>query len=189
MKICVGSKNPVKINATKIAFESFFNNVEIYSWLADSKVGDQPIGLNKILEGALNRSREALNSIRTKFPNEKELYGVGIEAGLVEISKANTGYMDFQFCIIIDKNEMTTIGSGVAFEYPSSVINQLFSEDKEIGEIMGRIANNMNLKKESGAIGYLTNTTINRIDILTQAVICALVPRLNKELYSKNTLD
>lgn len=53
---------------------------------------------------------------------------------------------------------------------------------------MGNVAGNPNLKNESGAIGILSKNRINRTDILTQAVTCALLPRINKTLYERESL-
>jgi len=92
--------------------------------------------------------------------------------------------MDFQFCVILDECQNITIGSGISFEYPPQVIKDILTNNEtEIGKIIGKLANNLNLKYESGAIGYLSKGVISRRDILTQAVICALLPRINKELY------
>jgi inosine/xanthosine triphosphatase len=110
-------------------------------------------------------------------------FGIGIEAGLIKIPIAPSNYMDFQFCVIMDENCEIIIGSGIGFEYPKKVIDYVFSNKKEIGHIMGDIANNENLKHENGAIGYLSKNTIKTIDILKDAEICALLPRINRNLY------
>ena len=182
--ICVGSLNPTKVNSVKIAFSKYYYNYQIFKIKADSKVPDQPIGMDLIIKGAKNRAKTALNYLIEMKGLEQNIYGVGIEAGLVEVPPANTDYMDFQFCVIMDENEKITIGSGIAFEYPQSVIDEVLSnKDTEIGDIIGRLANNMNLKNEAGAISFLSKNIITRTEILTQAVICALLPRINKDLY------
>ncbi len=43
MKIAVASKNPCKLNATKRAFEKFFEEVEAIACEAESNVSDQPV--------------------------------------------------------------------------------------------------------------------------------------------------
>ena len=184
MHICVGSLNPVKYTAVRAAFKIYFNKFEIYQIKANSKVPDQPIGKDLILNGAYNRAKDALNFLRVKKDKESKIYGIGIEAGLVQIPLAASKYMDFQFCVIMDKMEKITIGSGVGFEYPKFIIEKVLSRNIEIGEIMGTLANNKDLKFEEGAIGYLSKNQIKREDILKQAVICALLPRINQELYN-----
>jgi inosine/xanthosine triphosphatase len=185
MQICVGSLNPVKYLAVKAAFKIYFNNFEIYQINADSKVSDQPIGNEMILNGAFNRAKDALNFLRVKKNVKSNIFGIGIEAGLVNIPLATSKYIDFQFCVIMDKMEKITIGSGVGFEYPKFIIEKVLSRNVEIGEIMGTLANNKDLKFEEGAIGYLSKNQIKREDILKQAVICALLPRINQKLYNR----
>ncbi len=184
MQICVGSLNPVKYSAVKQAFNTYFNKFEIYQIKADSRVPNQPIGKEMILTGAFNRAKAALDFLRLNKDLDSKIYGIGIEAGLVKIPLATSKYMDFQFCVIIDKMEKITIGSGVTFEYPKFIIDKVLSKNIEIGEIMGALANNRNLKFEEGAIGYLSKNQIKREEILKQAVICALLPRINQELYT-----
>ncbi|TFG30487.1 MAG: inosine/xanthosine triphosphatase [Promethearchaeota archaeon] len=184
IKICVGSLNPTKINAVKIGFSNYYENCELYKIKADSKVPNQPIGMEFILTGAKNRAESALNYLINKDLTDNEIFGVGIEAGLVHIPLAKSKYMDFQFCVIMDENREISLGSGIAFEYPKRLIDEIISnKEKEIGEVMGKLAHNMNLKNEAGAISFLSKGIISRTEILSQAVICALLPRINQELY------
>ncbi len=183
-KICVGSLNPTKVNAVKIAFEKYFTDFEILKIRPESSVPNQPIGMESILKGAKNRAEHALNYLLNEKQIKTNIYGIGIEAGLVKVPYTKTNYMDFQFCVILDENRNITLGSGIAFEYPQSVINEILSnQETEIGTVIGKLANNMNLKNEAGAISFLSKNIIARIEILTQAVICALLPRINQELY------
>ena len=137
-----------------------------------------------ILKGANYRAELALSYLVKEKQGKTNIFGIGIEAGLVKVPYAKTSYMDFQFCVIMDENKTITLGSGIGFEYPQSVINEILSnQETEIGTVMGKLANNMNLKNEAGAISFLSKKVLSRTEILTQAVICALLPRINKELY------
>ncbi|MHA1293651.1 MAG: inosine/xanthosine triphosphatase [Promethearchaeota archaeon] len=181
--ICVGSLNPTKIKAVELAFIKYFKNIRIFKVEVDSKVGDQPIGMEKILQGAKNRALIALSFLKKKG-YKSNIYGVGIEAGLVRVPYTISNYMDFQFCAIIDEKKTLTLGSGIGFEYPKSIIEQILSDrNKEIGVLIGKLADNDNIKNEKGAIGFLSKDIIFRTEILTQATICALLPRINKILY------
>ncbi|MFX1411093.1 MAG: inosine/xanthosine triphosphatase [Promethearchaeota archaeon] len=186
IKICIGSLNPTKIKAVKIGFGRYFKKIKIFKIKANSKVSNQPIGMEKIINGAINRARSALDYLLNEQNEKSDIFGVGIEAGLVSVPHTRTGYMDFQFCAIIDENQKISLGSGIAFEYPKYVINQILeNRDLEIGQIMGRLSGNMNLKNELGAISFLSKNKIKRTEILTQAVNCALLPWINKELYKE----
>ena len=183
--ICVGSLNPIKVKATKLAFKKYFKKITVFNISADSKVPNQPIGMDIIINGAINRAESGLNYLVKEKKIEKDIFGIGIEAGLVPISNTISGYMDFQFCAIIDEDQKITLGSGVAFEYPKFVIRQILeNREKEIGDLIGKLAGNINLKNKAGAISFLSKEEINRTEILTQTVICALLPRINIKLYT-----
>jgi len=100
IKICVGSLNPTKVNAVKIAFEKYFSEFEIFNIKANSGVPNQPIGMDLILKGAKNRAEHAISYLINQKQIKTNLYGIGIEAGLVRVPFAKTNYMDFQFCVI-----------------------------------------------------------------------------------------
>jgi len=187
IKICVGSLNPTKISAVKVGFGKYFKKIEVFKIKADSKVSNQPIGMEKIINGAINRAKTALDYLMNEINEKKDTFGVGIEAGLVPVPHSSTGYMDFQFCAIIDEKRKISLGSGIAFEYPQFVINRILEKnDLEIGHIIGKLAGNLNLKNELGAISFLSKNRIKRSEILTQAVICALLPWINKKLYGES---
>src|SRR6056297_2059861 len=102
MFILIGSENPVKIEATKLAFERFFHseNVNVKGMSVDSNVSDQPIGINEILKGAENRARNVKKKLYDQTNAEKPSFFVGIEAGLIPLPNGN--YIDYQYCIIRD---------------------------------------------------------------------------------------
>ena len=55
MKILVGSQNPVKIEATKEAFSTYFGRVEVRGIKVDSKVSNQ-LTNDETFHGARNRA-------------------------------------------------------------------------------------------------------------------------------------
>ncbi|MFX1328374.1 MAG: inosine/xanthosine triphosphatase [Promethearchaeota archaeon] len=187
LNVCLGSLNPTKVRAVEEALTKFFKIFKVYNIKTDSKVSNQPIGLKNIIKGAINRAKSSLNYLMNEKKIQNNIFGVGIEAGLAEVPYTKTGFMDFQFCAIINGEKQISLGTGVAFEYPKFVIDQILQEkDKEIGEIIGKLAGNENLKNESGAISFLSKNVITRKEILKEAVICAMLPFINKELYQTN---
>ncbi len=186
IKVCVGSINPIKVKATQEGFNRFFDSFQLLKIKAESKVPNQPIGMSVIIEGAINRAKGAIYHLKNIMDSKDKNFGVGLESGLIKVPQSETGYMDLQFCVIIDDNNKITIGSGNAFEHPQHVISEIISDEtKEIGVIIGKLANNSNLKNETGAVSFLSKNKITRIEILTNAVICALIPRINIEIYEQ----
>ncbi|AIF68633.1 hypothetical protein PAP_00955 [Palaeococcus pacificus DY20341] len=176
MRIAVGSTNPTKVKAVEEVMREFYDDVEVIPLEVDSGVGDQPIGIEKTVKGAINRAKEALKKADADL-------GVGIEAGLYEVPHTITGYMDVQFCAIIDKRGKITIGHGPGFEYPPYVVEKVLRDNVEVAIPMAELSGDKNIKKTTGAIGFLTRGRLLRKELNKLAVLMAMIPRINKGLY------
>ena len=177
MKVAVGSLNELKIEAVRRVFEEYFPRVFVEAVSVD--VPPQPIGFEETLRGAVKRGLEALRRLDAD-------YGVGIEAGLIQMPYTITGYVDQHICAIIDRDERVTLGFSASFEFPAEVVERILAgKAVEAEEVMDKIAGTKEIGKGIGAIGYLTSKKMNRIDLCVQAVISALIPRLNSHLYPK----
>ena len=80
MKIAVGSTNPTKINAARIAFEKVFPNesIDVVGVKVSSGIPDQPVGDPQTIQGSINRAKRALKESNADF-------GVGQEGGMNKI--------------------------------------------------------------------------------------------------------
>ena len=132
MKVLVGSRNPVKIEATKDAFSKFFDNIEVVGIEVDSKVSNQPIN-QETFEGAKNRVMEL-----RKINKEKNLgakFFVGIEGGII---KLYSRWFAFSAVCIMDEKGRIGFGTSPHFELPPSIVRHLL-ERVELGKVMDRI--------------------------------------------------
>lgn len=173
--MAVGSTNPVKIEAVKTCFNNFFDNVSIEAVEVETK--PQPIGIDETIRGAVKRGLEALKKTGADL-------GVGIEAGLIKLEHTITRYINQHICAIIDKQGHITIGLSMGFEFPPEVVEKILSgEAKEAEEAMEEISGIKGIGSKTGAIGYLTKEKITRKDLCIQAIISALIPRINPQLY------
>ena len=172
MRVIVGSSNPAKVEGVKIAFHRFFNDVEFEARNADSGVSDQPFD-GETVKGAINR---AINVYSEEFD-----FSVGIEAGLFRLKNTMTGYLDFQVAAVYNGSRVT-IGFGPGFEYPPAVIEEVM-KGKEVGDVMSKLTGIERLGEKQGAIGYLTKNVIRRSELTSIAVIMALIPWINSDLY------
>uniref|UniRef100_UPI00321750B8 inosine/xanthosine triphosphatase n=1 Tax=uncultured Draconibacterium sp. TaxID=1573823 RepID=UPI00321750B8 len=172
MNVVVASKNPVKIAAARLGFESCFEDVEVQGVFIESGVADQPISDAETLKGARNRSERA----RSLYANAD--YWVGIEGG---IEKNDSGIEAFAWIVIMGKN---TSGESrtTSFQLPFRVV-ELIQQGYELGEANDILFKQENSKRKSGAVGILTNDRITRTELYKQAVQLALIPFLNPGLY------
>jgi inosine/xanthosine triphosphatase len=176
MKVLVGSKNPVKIEAVKEAFSKYFPDLEVFGISADSRVSAQPVN-GETFEGAKNRAME-LKQINTK-ENLGANYFVGIEGGIAEFFNK---WFALGLMCIIDTDGKIGFGTSPLFELPYSVTKELLN-GIELGEVMDRLTGDHNTKQKSGAIGYFTNGVMDRKSLYVPGLITAMIPFLHKDFF------
>jgi len=174
LKVAIGSTNQVKVNASRNIFSQAFGLVEVIGVDVKSEVGNQPEGA-KVYQGALRRARAALEMTGAD-------YGVGIEAGLRH-DKASDRYLDVQYCVVVDRSEGVTVGTGPGFEYPPTVIDAVLKGDA-VGDVMSEVTGVENIGRRSGSIGYLSDGLIDRTSLSEVAILMALIPRIRPDLYT-----
>jgi len=165
----VGSDNPVKIEAVRKVLGEIYRRVEIKSVRVRATVGDQPWG-DRILEGARERARLAI---------KKADYGVGIEAGILEMGD---GLYGIQCCAIVDKEGRITSGQSSGFKYPPEVEKRI-KAGIAVSDVFDDLFGIEDIGYREGAIGYLTKGMMNRQQLSEQAVLAAMVPRLRPDIY------
>ncbi len=171
MRVAVGSKNPTKIEGTRLAFEHFFGDVEVVGLEVETRF-KQPFN-DETIEGAIER---AIKSYSKDFD-----FSVGIEAGLMSVKQTLTGFMDFQVAVVYNGKKFT-IGFGPGFEYPREVVQQAL-KGVEVGRTMEKISGIQSLGRKFGAVHYLSKGAISRAELSRIAVTMALIPWLNAEFY------
>lgn len=174
-KVVVASTNPVKVNTTSIGFSRMFPNeeFEMISVSAKSDVSDQPIGEEETLKGAKNRVKNA----RLMEPTAD--YWVGIEGGLEEIGNDMISYA---WIVIESKEGIVGKGRTGAFFLPSKVTD-LIKQGKELGEADDIVFGLENSKQNNGSVGILTGDVLTRTTYYEPAVVLALIPFKNPELF------
>lgn len=173
-KVIVTSKNPVKINATRKAFESMFphQQFEVQGASVPSNVSNQPMTDEETLRGAVNR----VNNAKEALPDAD--YWVGIEGGIQERGEV----MDtFGWMVIANKDRQVETRSS-SFPLPPKVAEGVRS-GKELGLVIDEFFKKHNSKQGSGAIGSLTEDKMTRTDLYVQPLVFALIPFLKKELF------
>lgn len=176
MLILVGSKNPVKIEATEIAFSKHFDDIEIKGYSVESNVPDQPHN-DEVYEGALNRTKELFKLNQQE--NLDAQYFVGIEGG---IEFKYNRWFSFGCMCIMDKDRNIGFGSSPHFQIPPEVIDRLLKRE-ELGHVMDEIMKQKNTKQKMGAIGFFTGGVMNRRDLYVPGLIAALVSFNHPDMF------
>lgn len=174
-KVIIASKNPVKLAATKAAFEAMFPHEEwVYETVeVASGINEQPLTDNETLQGAKNRADNA----KVVIPSAD--YWVGLESGLEK--KAGT-YESFAWMVVISREGTTGQGRTASFVLPVKVA-ALIDGGMELGAADDVVFGKKNSKQQNGAVGLLTDDVLTRTAYYEQAVIMALIPHKNPTLY------
>ena len=181
-KVCVGSLNPVKINAVAQAFLRCNLTVEAVGIPhVNSGVNDQPIGMEETKKGAINRAKAAL-----KQCSFTPAYSVGLEGGLVTSCSDPNGLDCIAVMAVLDVQTgyISTSSTG-SFMLPSP-LSALVRNGMELGDADDVIFQRTNSKQEDGTVGILTKGAIDRTEYYVHALILALVPLLQPELYNEH---
>ncbi|VVB96346.1 Non-canonical purine NTP phosphatase [uncultured archaeon] len=169
--IRVASLNKNKINAVKEVFPSFC----VEGVAARSGVREQPLSLDEIIEGAINRAKAIFGDCD---------YSAGIEDGIAAVAGTKSGYMNFCCCAIYDGRRIY-LGLGPAFEYPPECTEKVVNEGVTISQAFLPVTEKPDIGYEEGIIGWLTGGRINRKDYTKQAVEMARIQIDNAGLYEK----
>jgi inosine/xanthosine triphosphatase len=173
-RVAVASSNPVKLAAALEGFKRMFPSEEFETVSVDAKpsVSVQPMTDKETLQGAEERAKLA----QTLFTNAD--YWVGIEGGVADWE---IGMGAFAWVVVLSDKECGRGRSGEFF-LPEKVA-ALVRQGIELGEADDRIFSRNNSKRANGAIGLLTGDAIDRMNLYIPAVIFALIPFKNPELY------
>jgi len=173
-KVIIASKSPVKIKAVKTAFEKVFNDhkFEYESLSVPSDVSDQPMSNEETFSGAKNRCLNAFNE------NGNSDFWIGIEGGIQE---SNNDLEAFAWIYIKSKNKTGKAKTGTFF-LPEK-ISELIKQGYELGDADDIVFNLKDSKKQNGAVGILTRNAIDRASYYSEAIILALIPFINNDLY------
>jgi len=174
-QVVVASQNPVKLNATKIGFSEMFPNTPFSfgSVAVTSGVSDQPMSSEETYKGALNRATRA----QEKQPNAN--YWVGLEGG---IEKTHHGMECFAWVVILSKEKQGKARTAT-FLLPQKLIDRI-EMGEELGVADDKVFGRSNSKQNNGAIGLLTQDAVTRTSYYVQAIVLALIPFKNNNLYT-----
>ena len=105
MKVLMGTKNPGKIEGAKLAFERYFDDVEIIGIPVSSDVNAQPLN-DEIYKGARNR----VDNLK-KYAEENNIdadFYIASEAGIMNYFKE---WIDINLVIVESKDGLESVAT------------------------------------------------------------------------------
>lgn len=173
MRFCVGTRNPSKLRGVKLALMDLGIDAEVVPTPVDSGVPPQPIGLDTVVRGARNRALAACT--------EDCDCCVGVEAGFFRLE--GCVYVDVQVAAV-KCGDRLTYGLSPGFMIPRRFWEPLVAgEAPELEVLVDEWFGTRNIGDKGGLISLVTRGVVDRIHLTRDAVIMAMVPHINKELY------
>lgn len=175
MIVAVGSQNPIKIEATNLAFKLVFphKSLEIIPCSLPTAVSAQPMSDQESIQGARHR---ALTSLTL---TSEAKFGVGLESGLQLIDGQ---WFDSGWCVVCRHDGLEGIGSTGKIITPPSMV-KLIKAGHELGEVIDLVFKTKNAKQASGHFGLMTDGLITRSKSYVDGIVLALSRFLHPELF------
>ena len=174
MYVAVGSLNPVKIEAVRLAFLALWPNE---AWRVEgvsvvSGVRDQPMSDEESIQGARNRATLA----REKLDAD---YGIGLEGGIHEIGDLA---FDCGWVAVRDRKGREGVGSTAKIPTPPRMMKMIKS-GMELGVVNDLIFGTINSKQGDGHFGLMTKNVITRTSGYRDGVVMALSRFVHPDLF------
>jgi inosine/xanthosine triphosphatase len=174
LKVVVGSRNPIKIGAVRNALAALFPEhvVACEGMHAPSGVADQPMTATETRQGAIQRMQYC-----QQHGGEADFH-VALESG-IEIGEDGPGSVGY---VAIAQGDRVSVGRSAWLPVPPIAYEALL-EGEELGDVMDRLFGTVNVKQQGGAIALVTRGHATREGVYTQALLMAMAPFLNPDLY------
>lgn len=174
----VGSTNPVKLEAARLATIRQWPELTIQGFEIASAVAAQPLTDAETRAGATHRARMALNQglsdlshATLSTADSAPKLGIGMEGGVYRRGKEvwNTVWI----AVVDDPSTRAPVyeSNGAHFRLPNN-IGQPILQGQEMADVFSSLFDGADIRSTIGAIGALTNQYITRAE--EYSAICAL---------------
>lgn len=174
MRIAVGSKNPVKIEAVRSVAIRVWPEAQIVPVSVCSGVPAMPMNEADCLAGARNRAAAAREAVGATL-------GLGLEGG---VNPEPAGLMLLGWAAAVDANGREGLGGGARLPLPPAIARRVLA-GAELGPVMDDLLGQVNVKQKGGAVGALTAGLVLRQETFAVAVAYALAPFVSPDFYGE----
>lgn len=166
----VGSLNPVKINAVKLALSSHWPEARVVGYETDSGVPAQPLSDAQTKKGAINRAKFALKQGLIEHDTSLSFMSVGLEGGVMKIGSQL--WTTIWVCVM-DEIGHLFLANGGRFLVPVFLAKQLL-QGAEMGPAIARYFQGRSVKTQEGLVGIITKRYLDRTDLYQSIVKLAV---------------
>jgi inosine/xanthosine triphosphatase len=169
----VGSTNPAKVEAVRLALARLAPGCALQAVGVASGVAVQPVGDQATREGARNRARAALSATDADV-------AFGLEGGVV--NEPPVVWL-VSWVAAVARDGRAGDASGLRMQLPTAVAARLAAGD-ELGTVIDDLFGVTASKRHAGAVGLLTEGFVSRVEAFADLVAMACAPLLRSDLYT-----
>ena len=169
----VGSTNPAKVDAVRRSLARLSHECALEAVDVPSGVGMMPLGEAETREGALARARAALERTTAEV-------GFGLEGGA--ILDGDRAWLTAHVVAVTRDGRIGEAAWG-RMRLPRVAAERLRAGE-ELGDVIDDLFNARESKRQTGAIGLLTEGAVSRTDAFADLVAMACAPFLRPDLYN-----
>ena len=190
LQVAVGSTNPVKIKAAITGIAKVFSEEEYHikaqGFSVSSGVSDQPMGDLETKKGSKNRAIHSAEKFKEQFGSYPS-FAVGMEGGCViipsdEVNEEEEMITIAYMCVYDPVKNKFGFGRAGSYTLPQKIM-ELVKGGMELGFADDQVFGKTNSKQDMGSVGLLTSGLINRFEYYDHAMVLAMIPFMNPELY------
>lgn len=172
MLLAVGSRNPVKVEASRLGFATFWPNSvwTVTACASPSGVRDQPMSDDEARHGATSRAHHALHTTAADF-------GVGLEGGL---QKHGTHWFNSGWAVVVNKSGLIGVATTIRMAVPAPLMEHV-ARGFELGVACDLVFGAKNSKQHAGHYGLMTAGLIDRTSAFRDAVVAAIADLAHAE--------
>jgi inosine/xanthosine triphosphatase len=187
--IAVGSTRRPKLEAVREALDGLETwlapetSIEIVGVEVDSGVNHTPLRREESMRGARQRAK-ALQKIAQQ-ESKPWNYFVGLEGGLDSILEDGARRVFLESWAYVSDGTRGHFGRSGAIELPEALAEEVFVRGTELSVAIDQFAGEAGIRDAQGAWGVLSGNKITRQEAFRVALIAALAPFFNPQMYNK----
>ncbi len=179
MRVALGTKNTIKLEAVTEAFVLYHIDIWIYTYDVPTHAASQPLSFTETKEtGAFERALGAFEQYKAGYGREPDI-ALGIESGVDRVGEKV--YEGTWVCMIY-KGEVYYACSSI-WECPKDIADLLFIHEKtgkdplDLSQIAKKLGMTYSdtIGQEQGIVGLVTKGVLTRKEYTKHAVIMALI--------------
>ena len=160
--------------------------VEIVGVEVESGVNHTPMSREESMRGARQRA-EALQEIARREGRPWNFF-VGLEGGLDSVVENGERRVFLESWAYVSDGTSGHFGRSGAVELPETLAEEVFVRGTELSIAIDKFAGEAGIRDAQGAWGVLSGNKITRQDAFRVALIAALAPLLNRNIYRRTAV-